>query len=81
MILEMISAVSASVKYNSQPVVLEGKTLIRSVSIQKRVSNGSSADGGNVLCKSVSLSESPYVLPGKTPTEIKDMKTVIATIS
>lgn len=81
MILEMISAVSASVRHDPQSVILEEKTLIRSVSLQKRISNGSATDGGNVLCKSVSLSESPYVLPGSTPTTIKDMKTVIATIS
>lgn len=79
MVQVLISSVSASIKRISEPVIIEGKTLIRSVSLGEK-SSREPVDGGNKLLQSASISKTPYVLPGQQPTELVDLKTKVTNI-
>jgi len=79
MLLPLISCISAQRRITTAPVVAENKTVISLFSAQQKVAR-EIIGGDNSMCEAISLSASPHVLPGVTPTTIKDMDVTIGHI-
>lgn len=79
MLLPLISCISAQRRITTEPVVAENKTIIGLFSAQQKVARDI-IGGDKYMVEAISASASPYVLPGGTPSEVKDMGVTLVNI-
>lgn len=77
MLQALINYFGAQVKFASVPVVAEGNVIISQFSAGQRVAPEKVKSDETALIGAASMSYSPYVLPGMTPTVLKDLRTCL----